>query len=238
MRISGPATDTDGDARAEAIEDRRGDRHDARGRLVGTDRIAGLANLGERLVQTGAGGDGARAEAGEPGGDGIVDVGLRAVGEQHLARRRRVRGATPADLGEQAHHLRALQPVEVDDVGARQHGEVGGLVAVVVQLLQRHVPDLAQHAAADDLLADLVQLQAQPVAIVRPCVRRILRATRMLSSRWTVLFGNLTRRPSSETPSTGSANVNAVSSDNALATADSGDSLLAAIARETSDDVA
>ncbi len=45
-----------------------------------------------------------------------------------------------------------------------------------------------------------------------------------------MLFGNLTRRPSSDTPSTGSANVNAVSSDNALATADSGDSRCAAIA--------
>jgi hypothetical protein len=44
-----------------------------------------------------------------------------------------------------------------------------------------------------------------------------------------VLLGNLTRRPNSETPRTGSANENAVSSDNALATADSGDSLLAAM---------
>ena len=39
-------------------------------------------------------------------------------------------------------------------------------LAVVVQLLQRHVPDLAQHATADDLLTDLVQLEAQPVALV------------------------------------------------------------------------
>ena len=42
----------------------------------------------------------------------------------------------PADLGEQPHHLRALEAVEVHDVGARQHGQVGGLAALVAQPLQ------------------------------------------------------------------------------------------------------
>jgi len=49
------------------------------------DRVSGLANVGKRLIQSGASSDGARAEAGETSGYRIVDVGLRAVGEQHLA---------------------------------------------------------------------------------------------------------------------------------------------------------
>ena len=44
-----------------------------------------------------------------------------------------------------------------------------------------------------------------------------------------MLFGNLTRRPVRTHPERDQRSEKAVSSDNALATADSGDSLLAAI---------
>src|SRR4029078_2147548 len=70
------------------------------------------------------------------------------------------------DLCEQTHHLRALQSVEVDHVGSAEHCEMGGLLAVVVQLLERHVTDLSQRSTADDLLTDLVEPQTQSIALV------------------------------------------------------------------------
>ena len=74
-----------GDARAEPVEDRGTDRHNSGRGLVAADRVTGLADLGECLVQASAGGDGAWPQARQPGGHRVVDVGLGAVRQQHLA---------------------------------------------------------------------------------------------------------------------------------------------------------
>ena len=75
-------------------------------------------------------------------------------------------GASPAHLREQPDHVWALEAVQVHHVGARQHGQVRGLPALVAQPLEGRVDELAQLAAGRHLQADLVHLDAQAVALV------------------------------------------------------------------------
>ena len=87
--------------------------------------------------------------------------------QQALAGRRSVGGPATAEPRRHRDHARALEAVDVDDVGHREHRDVGGETGLRAQHLQRRVGDVAQVEPGDHLLAELVDLEAQAVAAVR-----------------------------------------------------------------------
>ena len=96
-----------------------------------------------------------------------VDLGALAERQQALARRRSVGGPATAEPRRHRDHARALEAVDVDDVGHREHRDVGRETGLRAQHLERGVGDVAQVEPGDHLLAELVDLEAQAIAAVR-----------------------------------------------------------------------
>ena len=125
-----------------------------------------LRILASASDQAAFGGDRAWADALQPRAhDQRRGLGL-SEGQQALPRRGGVRRHASTHTREGAQRALRFHPVHVHHIGTFQHADVHGLAAFVVQPLQWCVGHLAQLERADHQLAQLVQLQAQPVAVV------------------------------------------------------------------------
>ena len=137
MRGIGPETLIAASGTPRVVEDRRGHAGDAELVLLVVGAVAAAADAHEVVLQRLQRGQrlrgrGRQRHAAEQRGD-VLRI---APGEQGLARAAGVRGDRAADLGEQAHAVGPGHAVDVDDVAALEHDEVGRLAGLALDRLE------------------------------------------------------------------------------------------------------
>lgn len=128
------------------------------------ERPAVGADLVQRLPQGGRVGDGVGREPHQAVADECIQIGVRNMGEQHLAKRGSVRGRALADKGVHADQPRAVHCLYADRLAVVEDADMDGFTGVVGKVLQRRQRLPAQLLMPDGGRAEGVKAHGQRIA--------------------------------------------------------------------------
>jgi len=145
-------------------------------KLLDRDVEAVGAHPGEALTQSGGVSDRLRSMPLQPRHREVgLDRGIRQMGQQHLADRRRVRRQTHADANRIGKRSAILDARDVDDIDAVEHADTAGLARALDDIAHDRIGNFRKRCGGEVAGAEFEDARGQaPHAVVRAGIPQVL----------------------------------------------------------------